>query len=526
MTEQGSQQVPISEAMRLATDHHQAGRLPEAEAIYRAVLESDSKHAGAKYNLALIALQCGRAREAVPVMKAALQAAPDNGAYWLNYAVALAGSGEPLAARDALLQARERGHRSAALTGLLAQVERMSQASGTTVVETVGNAGAVQQRSPNLSALLALYRQGQFAQVETQARELWREFPESVPLVRLLGHSLLAQDKFDEAREMLSQGDGETATDVGIHNHHGLALRRAQRNEEARAAFERALALDPDNFETLLNASANAVTLHDAVGARRYAERALLLQPDSVDALRVLADSAAAGGGFEEAADLYRRGLLRDPDAADLYVNLGDALASLERPEEAVVEIERALELRPDYAPAHLSLGRALFELGETAKARNHFRAASDLAPQMAEAHTAYLFCLSHDGTVTPEQSFAEHIRIGELIEAPLRRFQRALENDRDPERGLRVGFVSGDLRKHPVAYLIEPVWQAMRGGRHQVFAYANMRVEDKVSARLRALTDSWVRVERLDDEALAERIRRDRIDILFDLSGHTTLNR
>jgi len=526
MTEQGSQQVPISEAMRLATDHHQAGRLPEAEAIYRAVLESDPKHAGANYNLALIALQRGRATEAVPVIKAALQAAPDNAAYWLNYAVALAGSGEVEAARDVLLQARKRGHGGAALTGLLAQVQRMTEASGTTVVETVGDAGAVQQRSPNLSALLALYRQGQFAQVAMQARELWREFPESVPLVRLLGHSLLAQDKFDEAREVLSRGGEAIATDPGIHNLHGLALRRLRRNEEARDAFERALALDSDNFETLLNASANAVTLHDAVEARRYAERALSLKPESVDALRVLADSAVAGGSYEEAADLYRRGLVLDPKAADLYVNLGDALISLERSEQAIVEIERALELRPDYAPARLGLGQALYELGETAEARIHFRAASDLAPSMAEAHTAYLFCLSHDETVTPEQSLAEHIRIGELIEAPLRRFQRAHANDRDPERGLRVGFVSGDLREHPVAYVIEPVWQAMHGGRHQVFAYANIRAEDEVSDRLRALTDSWLRVERLDDEALAEQIRRDRIDILFDLSGHTTLNR
>lgn len=103
---------------------------------------------------------------------------------------------------------------------------------------------------------------------------------------------------------------------------------------------------------------------------------------------------------------------------------------------------------------------------------------------------------------------------------------RRAHENVRDPERDLRVGFVSGDLRKHPLAYLIEPIWQAMRGGRNQVIAYSNFGTEDDVSARLRALTDSWVRIERMNDEALADRIRRDSIDILFDLSGHTTHNR
>jgi len=526
MTEQGSQQVPISEAMRLAIEHQQAGRLQQAEVIYRAVLESEPAHAGAAYNLALIALQSGRAQHAVPALRQALERDPDNAAHWLNYAVALVSSGESRAARQLLLNARERGLGGTALAGLLAQVDRMIQSAGPTVIETVDDAGSAQLRLPNLSPLVNLYRQGQYAQVEAQARELWAEFPQSAPLARLLGHALLAQDKFEQAREVLSRASETTRDDARVHQMLGLALRRLQRNEEARAAFEQSLGLAPDNVETLLNASANAVTLRDPTQARRYAERALALRPDSVDALRVLADSAAAEGSNLEAVDLYRRGIALDPSAVDLYVNLGDALTNLERPEEAAAEVERALAMRPDYAPAHLTLGRALYELGETVATRKQFRAASDLAPDMTEAHTAYLFCLSHDETVTPEQCFEEHMRLGEQIEAPLRKFQRPHENDRDPERGLRVGFVSGDLRAHPIAYFIEPVWQAMHEGRHQVIAYANMRAEDEVSERLRALTDSWVRVERLDDEAFAERIRRDRIDILVDLSGHTTLNR
>jgi len=139
MTEQGSQQVPISEAMRLATDHHQAGRLPEAEAIYRAVLESEPAHTGASYNLALIALQRGRPGEAVPVMREAVEREPGNASHWMNYAVALAGSGQPKAARDVLLRARQRQLGGKALDGLMTQVDRMLRSEAKpTVVETVG----------------------------------------------------------------------------------------------------------------------------------------------------------------------------------------------------------------------------------------------------------------------------------------------------------------------------------------------------------------------------------------------------
>jgi predicted O-linked N-acetylglucosamine transferase (SPINDLY family) len=526
MTQPETQQVPISEAMRLAIDHHQAGRLPEADLIYRAVLESEPSHAGAKYNRALIALQSGRPREAVPVLGEALQSDPDNASHWMNYAVALAGSGEPQAARQVLLQARERGLGGQALAGLLAQVERMMQSQRPTVIETVGASGESALRAPNVSALLDLYQQGRYAEAEAQARELWAQFPESAMAAQVLGASLLEQAKFEEAREVLARASDALPGDAQVQYLLGLALRRLGRNQEARWAFEQGLASAPDDLPTLLNASANAVTLGDAAEARRYAERAIALQPDSVDTLRVLADAAVAGRSFEEAIGLYRRAMALDPAAADLYVNLGDALTATGRPQEAVGVLERAVALRPSDPQAHLNLGTALFQLGETVSAREQYRAASDLAPNRPDAHTAYLFCLLHDDTVSPEQCFHEHLRIGELIEAPRRHLQRPHANDRDPDRGLRVGFVSGDLRDHAVAYLVEPTWQAMRGGRHQVIAYANQRVEDTVSARLRALTDAWIRVERLTDEELAERIRQDRIDILFDLSGHTTDNR
>jgi predicted O-linked N-acetylglucosamine transferase (SPINDLY family) len=526
MAGEGPRQVPISEAMRLATDHHQSGRLREAEAIYRAVLEAEPEHSGASYNLGLIALQSGQPGQAVPVFRAALQADPDNAAFWMNYAVALAGSGEPAAAREALLQARQRGIGGDALSGVLAQVERMMRTRQPTLVETVDPTNNEGKRIINLSPLLRLYDEGRFAEVEARARELMSDFPDSAPLVRLLGSCLLALQKYEQSSEVLTQSSKRIPNDPLILYLLGLALRRLRRNEDARTAFDQSLAVAADNFDTLLNASANAVTLGDPDEARRYAEHALALRPDNVDALRVLADAEAAGGRTEEATDLYRRAIALDRNAIDLYTNLGDALTSLGRADEATAELRRALELRADYAPAHLSMGRALYELGETASASEHFRMASDLAPDMPEAHTAYLFSLAHNETITPEQSFQEHLRVGGRIEAPHRPAWPQHDSDRDPERGLRVGFVSGDLRDHPVAYLIEPVWQAMRGGNHKVFAYANAPWEDAVSERLRALTDVWVRVERMDDDTLYERIRADRIDILFDLSGHTTRNR
>jgi predicted Zn-dependent protease len=132
-----SRQVPISEAMALALEHHRAGRFDVAEAVYRAVLESEPSHAGARYNLALLALQSGRPLDALPALGDALREVPQNAAHWLNYATALAGGGDPLAARDLLLDARQRGFRGPLLDETLAQVQRMIDAPPPTHVESI-----------------------------------------------------------------------------------------------------------------------------------------------------------------------------------------------------------------------------------------------------------------------------------------------------------------------------------------------------------------------------------------------------
>src|SRR5207253_11463304 len=101
-----------------------------------------------------------------------------------------------------------------------------------------------------------------------------------------------------------------------------------------------------------------------------------------------------------------------------------------------------------------------------------------------------------------------------------------AHDNPRDATRRLRIGYVSGDLRQHPVAQFMEPVLACHDRERHEIHCYHNFPREDAVTARLRQLTDGWQDVFHLDDAALAARIREDRIDVLIDLSGHTGHNR
>jgi predicted O-linked N-acetylglucosamine transferase (SPINDLY family) len=142
-------------------------------------------------------------------------------------------------------------------------------------------------------------------------------------------------------------------------------------------------------------------------------------------------------------------------------------------------------------------------------------------------AHSNLLFCLNHSETLSAQALFAEHRRFADRFEAPLRANWPQHNNSRNPERCLQVGFVSGDLRKHPVAQFLEPALaQLAQYPQLSLHAYYNHTIEDSVSQRLRGYLTHWHSIAGLSDAALAQKIREDGIDILYDLSGHTAKNR
>ena len=408
-------------------------------------------------------------------------------------------------------------------------IARLKQATGSQAQESHGTGPSEHMGELPRAALVSLvelFKSNRHAELESAALRMAAQYPQSAGVRHLLAASRLSRGLNAEALEALRAAISLVPDDPGIHDLLGVTLSRLRRHEEARTHFEASLARSGESYETLVNAAASALAAGDAQGGQRFAERALAVRPNGVEAMLNLGNARVATGRADEAVDVYRRAIAHAPKVPDLYLNLGHALTGMGRHDEAAAALRQALALRPEYAAAHLNLGSALHELGDTRGAQRHFRAASDLDPGLSEAHSAYLFSLTHDAGVSPQHVFREHVRIGELMEAPHRGAWRAHENDRDPERDLRVGFVSGDLHEHPLANLIEPVWRAMQGGRNRIHVYANGTWRDAVEDRLRTLANDWVQVERMSDDELSERIRADRIDILFDLSGHTARNR
>jgi predicted O-linked N-acetylglucosamine transferase (SPINDLY family) len=248
----------------------------------------------------------------------------------------------------------------------------------------------------------------------------------------------------------------------------------------------------------------------------------LAVAPQHVKALRGMAEAATRVGNHTLASELARAALEVEPGHVATLLVLGHALLVMARATEAVEVHERAVGLAPELAAAWTGLGLARLLAAEAEGARAAFAKARELSPGDAHAASSHLYSLMYLEGVTAGEVFAAHRRWGAghvVAFAPH-------GNVRDPERRLRVGYVSADFRNHAVARFFVPLLEAHDRQQVEVFCYYNHRHEDAVTKRVRAAAAGWREIAGMKDEEAAERIRVDAIDVLVDLSGHTADDR
>ncbi|MDH3585247.1 MAG: hypothetical protein OER86_13635, partial [Phycisphaerae bacterium] len=136
------------------------------------------------------------------------------------------------------------------------------------------------------------------------------------------------------------------------------------------------------------------------------------------------------------------------------------------------------------------------------------------------------LLCLNYLSSGTPQETFEAHREWAKQHAASEREQPPKFSNTPEPNRRLRIGYVSPDFRAHSVNYFFEPLLRAHDSSEVEVFCYANVRQADHVTARVQSRADHWRNLLGADDLEAAERIRRDEIDVLIDLAGHTAGHR
>jgi protein O-GlcNAc transferase len=187
----------------------------------------------------------------------------------------------------------------------------------------------------------------------------------------------------------------------------------------------------------------------------------------------------------------------------------------------AIDAYRKELALRPYDAPAWANLALALAEAGHVGEAVTACRRALALDPANSQIHSNLLMLLHFDPASNRASIRAEHEAWAGRHAAPLAREIRPHANDRNPDRRLRIAYVSPDLRAHVVGWSILPVIEHHDRERYEVVCYSGTTAPDDVTRQLRARTDVWCDTTAMDEARLAEQIRRDGIDVLVDLSLH-----
>ena len=377
-----------------------------------------------------------------------------------------------------------------------------------------------------LSAWQSRFRSGHVADCEALARELAGAYPSAGKAWQLLGASLLAQDRIAEALPALRHASKLAPKDWSIWDNLALALQRDADFSGAAQAFSTSLGLAPAQAGVWSNASANALESGNSAEALRLARKAIRLDPDLAVAHLNAGNALSAAGLRADAECCFARAISLQPNLCQALLSLGREQSLRGGFAEAIATTRRALAIEPAYAEAHVNLASYLNSVGDVAAAAVHYRRALELKPELTGAWGGDLYCSLHDELQSPEDIFAAHRKFGERIEAPVRANWTRHTNSNDPDRRLRLGFVSGDLRDHPVARFLEPVWRTLDREQFELLAYDVQPAADATSARLRELASQWTNAAAMPDAQLDARIRADHVDILFDLSGHTARGR
>ncbi len=475
-----------------ALAHHRAGRLGEAEALYRRLLAVHSDHVDACFNLATALKQQGRLDEAAAAYRQVVGVKPDHVEAFYNLGNTLMG-----------------------LRRLDEAVAAYRQAIGINpdLVQAYANLGV---------ALRMLGRLDEAAHAFRRAIAIKPDYAEACCN---LGNVLKDQGRLDEAATAYRQALSIRADNADALFNLGNVLDEQKHWNEAASVYRQAIALRPGHADAnynLGNTLRAAGRRDEAVTAYRAA---VGLRPDFLQALANLGNALADLGELDEAITVYRRAIALHPDNPELRYNLGNALKDCAALADAAASYREAVDIRPLYADAHANLGIVLMSQGRHAEAVASYRQALAADPGHVDAHSNLLFCLNYDDVETADRVLVAHLDWDARHARDVPRIALAVR-DRASERCLRVGYVSPDFRAHSVAAFIEPLLKAHDRQAVEVFCYAEVMHPDAVTVRLRAHADHWRSTVGLSDDALAECIRADGIDILVDLAGHTAHNR
>ena len=343
--------------------------------------------------------------------------------------------------------------------------------------------------------------------------------------------------------------------DAGILRDIGRYFRIQSDFKKAKSFIERAYALDPSDPQTLLNLGKIEQHFNNLEQAEVLFRAAYAASPDEFEMAFDLAYCLQFRGKGSEAIPLYEQGLTTHPDNVGTLNNLASLERNRNNQEKSLEYLNRSYKIRPDIGvlwhiglcqyelsdmeacektlmrvlkedPNHLHalqrLGLVYHQTTRPAKCTKYQKKLLELEGGDCRLNwNNYLFTLDYDPDISAEDSLKEYQTFDEKYGKPLQVHWRPHKNNRDPNRRLKVGYMSPDYGQHSLRYFLEPWLQHHDPEQIEIYAYASIPEDKPHCERIRSYTDHWIVTSAMSAEEIADHIRREQIDVLVDLSGH-----
>ena len=477
--------------LQLALSLHQNGNFLEAQNIYDQILTKNPKDAEVLHYRGVIALQAGSFSEATEMIGKSLAIQPQNADAQTNMGYATMESGNLKTAlkhfnkalaifpnhQDALI------NKGIALMGL----------------DDLNNSASILAKAIEIKANpKAYYNLGRVQQKLTQPEKAIASYHQAIKL---------------------------NPQYIQAYNNLSLTLKSVQKYDEAVSACKKALTFNPNFIESLTNMAAILMDMGQYDEAISTYKQVLEIVPDSTETHYNLGTVFRRIADNDNAKIFFNKAIRLTPDHCESLNHMGTLSQAEGKLEDAVNYLKKVLHSDPNHAAALNNLGQVYTAKGSIPEAINCFHQALKVTPMDQQVYSNLLFAQNYNPAYTQEHLHKEAVKWWGNYRKDIEPYKNFTIEPK-PAKRLRIGYVSGDFRRHSVSFFFEPLITHHNRQEVEVFCYSEVGNPDKVTHTIKGLSDHWVDISTIPDDTAAKKIYNDNIDILVDLSGHTGHNR
>jgi len=295
--------------------------------------------------------------------------------------------------------------------------------------------------------------------------------------------------------------------------------------EQAITLLKEVLRINPSKEEAIFYLANSFKEIESYNEAISLYHRLIDLNSKKVNYLINLALLYKNVGKINKSIELFKQVFLKDPNNIEGYFNLGNLLRDIGQFHASINCYEKCIGLNPSFFDALNNLANVQFLLGNIDDSIKIYRKTLSIRPKDPYVFNNYLCTLSYSVKSSNETILLESKKFNKLLEQEVKFYSESYIDSSNKNK-LRIGFVSGDFRSHPVGYFLRPLLENLDKDKFDIFSFSNNPFDDSYTLTLKNFFDSWLDIKTLSDKTVAELVYKSEIDFLIDLSGHTGHNR